>query len=96
MNDTSTRLRILLAVFFLAAVIILPRGNPTSAAAEQASTKEAADATPIVIGVPQYEKFSFAAMMKNAFELAREKINKEGEVDKRRCKVRYSALAPPC
>ncbi|MDH3383306.1 MAG: ABC transporter substrate-binding protein [Deltaproteobacteria bacterium] len=90
MNDTSTRLRILLAVFFLAAVIILPRGNPTSAAAEQASTKEAADATPIVIGVPQYEKFSFAAMMKNAFELAREKINKEGGIKGRPIKLVYA------
>ena len=90
MNDTSTRLRILLAVFFLAAVIILPRGNPTSAAAEQASTKEAADATPIVIGVPQYEKFSFAAMMKNAFELAREKINKEGGIKGRPVTLVYA------
>ena len=95
MKDTSTCFRILLAVSVLT-VLILPTGIPVSAAAEQASTKEAADTTPIVIGVPQFAKFSFAAMMKNAFELAREKINKEGEVDKRRCKVRYSALAPPC
>ncbi|MBK5095892.1 MAG: hypothetical protein JJE32_09475, partial [Deltaproteobacteria bacterium] len=78
MKDTSTRFRILLATFFLTAVIILPKGNPASAAAEQASAKEAADTTPVVIGVPHYAKFSFAAMMKEAFELAREKINKEG------------------
>ncbi len=90
MKDTSTRFRILLAVSVLAVLIILPTGNPASAAAEQASTKEAADATPIVIGVPQYEKFPFAAMMKNAFELAREKINKEGGIKGRLIKLVYA------
>jgi branched-chain amino acid transport system substrate-binding protein len=57
---------------------------------EQASTKEAADTTPVVIGVPQYAKFSFAAMMKNAFELAREKINKEGGIKGRPIKLVYA------
>jgi hypothetical protein len=78
MKDTSTRFRILLAVSVLTVLIILPTGNPAPAAAEQATTQEAADATPIVIGVPQYEKFSFAPMMKDAFELAREKITRKG------------------
>lgn len=90
MKDTSTRFRILLAVFFLPVVIILPTGNPASAAAEQASTKEAADTTPVVIGVAHYAKFSFAAMMKNAFELAREKINKEGGIKGRPIKLVYA------
>jgi hypothetical protein len=90
MKDTSTRFRNLFAIFFLAVVIILPTGNPASAAAEQASTKEAADTTPVVIGVPQYAKFSFAAMMKNAFELAREKINKEGGIKGRPIKLVYA------
>ncbi len=90
MKDTSTRFRILLAVFFLPVVIILPTGNPASEAAEQASTKEAADTTPVVIGVPQYAKFSFAAMMKSAFELAREKINKEGGIKGRPIKLVYA------
>ncbi|MGB5994781.1 MAG: ABC transporter substrate-binding protein [Candidatus Deferrimicrobiaceae bacterium] len=90
MKDTSTRFRIFVAVFFLTAFIILPTGNSASVAAEQASAKEAADATPIVIGVPQYEKFSFAAMMKEAFELAREKINKEGGIKGRPVKLVYA------
>ncbi len=90
MKDTSTRFRILLATFFLTAVIILPKGNPASAAAEQASAKEAADATPVVIGVPHYAKFSFAAMMKEAFELAREKINKDGGIKGRPIKLVYA------
>ena len=90
MKDTSLRFRILLAVCFLATLIILPTGNPASAATEQATTKEAEDAAPIVIGIPQYEKFSFAAMMKDAFELAREKINKEGGVKGRPIKLVYA------
>lgn len=89
MKDTSTRFRILLAVSVLT-VLILPTGIPVSAAAEQASTKEAADTTPIVIGVPQFAKFSFAAMMKNAFELAREKINKEGGIKGRPVTLVYA------
>jgi branched-chain amino acid transport system substrate-binding protein len=90
MNDTSTRFRILLSVFLLTAVIILPTGNPASAAPEQASAREAADTTPIVIGVPHYEKFSFAAMMKEAFELAREKINREGGIKGRPVTLVYA------
>ncbi|MDH3237698.1 MAG: ABC transporter substrate-binding protein [Deltaproteobacteria bacterium] len=90
MNDTSTRFRIFLAVFFLAVVIILPTGNPASAAAEQASTKESADTTPVVIGIAHYVKFSFAAMMKDAFELAREKINKEGGIKGRPVTLVYA------
>jgi len=90
MKDTSTRSRILLAALFLTVLVILPTGNRVPAAAEQESTKEAVDATPIVIGVPQYEKFSFAPMMKNAFELAREKINKEGGIKGRPIKLVYA------
>jgi branched-chain amino acid transport system substrate-binding protein len=90
MKDTSTRFRILLTVSVLAVLLILPTGIPAAAAAEQASAIEAADATPIVIGVPQYEKFSFAAMMKNAFELAREKINKEGGIKGRPVTLVYA------
>jgi branched-chain amino acid transport system substrate-binding protein len=90
MKDTSKRFRTLLVVSFLTVVIILPTANPASAVAEQASTKEAADTTPIVIGVPHYEKYSFAVMMKNAFELAREKINKEGGIKGRPIKLVYA------
>ena len=90
MKDTSLRFRILLAVCFLVTLIILPTGNPAPAAAEQATKKEADDPAPIVIGVPQYEKFSFAAMMENAFELAREKINKEGGIKGRPIKLVYA------
>lgn len=90
MKDTSMRFRIPPAVAVLAVVILLCPGIPASAAAGQASTKETADATPIVIGVPQYENFSFAAMMKNAFELAREKINKEGGIKGRPLTLAYA------
>jgi len=90
MKDTSTCFRILLAVSVLTVLIILPTGNPAPAAAEQATTQEAADATPIVIGIPQYEKFSFAPMMKDAFELARKKINKEGGIKGRPVTLVYA------
>jgi branched-chain amino acid transport system substrate-binding protein len=87
MKDTSKRFRILLAVSVLAVVIVLPTADPASVRAEQA--EKAADTTPVVIGVPHYAKFSFAAMMKNAFELAREKINKEGGIKGRPVKLVY-------
>jgi|GEM_PF-177967 len=90
MKDTSKRFRIFVAVFFLAVVIVLPTANPTPAAAGQASTKEAADTTPVVIGIAHYAKFSFAAMMKNAFELARENINKGGGIRGRPVKLVYA------
>jgi branched-chain amino acid transport system substrate-binding protein len=90
MEDTSTRFRILLVVSVLAAVIVLPAGNPTSVAAEQASAKEAADTTPVVIGIPHYAKFPFGAMMKEAFELAREKINREGGIKGRPVTLVYA------
>lgn len=89
MKDTSTHIRILFAVFILAAVIILPTANPAPATADQESTSKAADSTPVVIGIPHYAKFSFAAMMKNAFELAREKINREGGIGGRPIKLVY-------
>ncbi len=90
MRDTSMRFRILLAAFSLAAGVLLVTGNPVLAAAEQASTKEAADAAPVIIGVPHYEKFPFAAMMKDAFELAQEKINREGGIKGRPVTLVYA------
>ncbi|TFG82664.1 MAG: ABC transporter substrate-binding protein [Spirochaetales bacterium] len=90
MENTSTRFRILLAGSFFAVVIVLATAIPRPAVAGRPSTIEASDSTPIVIGVPQYEKFSFAAMMKNAFELAREKINKEGGIKGRPVTLVYA------
>jgi branched-chain amino acid transport system substrate-binding protein len=90
MKNTSNRFPILLAVSFLTVVIVLATANSASAAAEQASTKEAADTSPVVIGVAHYAKFSFAAMMKNAFELARTKINKEGGIKGRPVTLVYA------
>jgi len=90
MKDTSTRFRIFSAVFFLGVAVILPTGNPASVRADEASTKKAADTTPVVIGVAHYAGFSFAAMMKNAFELAREKINKDGGIKGRPVQLVYA------
>ncbi len=90
MNDTSTRYRILPAVAFLAVLIGLGFAVPVPAAAGQATAKEPADAGPVVIGIPHYEGFAFAGMMRNAFELAREKINGEGGIHGRPVTLAYA------
>jgi branched-chain amino acid transport system substrate-binding protein len=46
-------------------------------------------AEPIVIGVPHSEKFPYATMMKNSFEMALEAINKKGGIKGRPLKLVY-------
>ena len=45
---------------------------------------------PLVIGVPHSEKFPYAAMMKNSFEMALAVINKEGGIKGRPLKLVYA------
>jgi branched-chain amino acid transport system substrate-binding protein len=45
---------------------------------------------PLVIGVPHSEKFPYAAMMKNSFEMALEVINKEGGIKGRPLQLVYA------
>ena len=45
---------------------------------------------PLVIGVPHSEKFPYADMMKNSFEMALEVINKEGGIKGRPLKLVYA------
>ncbi len=44
---------------------------------------------PVVVGVPHSEKFSYATMMKNSFEMALEVINEEGGIKGRPLKLVY-------
>jgi len=44
---------------------------------------------PLIIGVPHSEKFPYAAMMKNSFEMALERINKNGGIKGRPLKLVY-------
>ena len=45
---------------------------------------------PIIIGVLHSEKFPYATMMKNSFEMALEVINKEGGIKGRPLKLVYA------
>jgi branched-chain amino acid transport system substrate-binding protein len=45
---------------------------------------------PLVIGVPHSEKYTYATMMKNSFEMALETINKEGGIKGRPLKLVYA------
>ena len=42
---------------------------------------------PVIIGIPHWEKFSYATMMKNSFEMALEVINREGGIKGRPLKL---------
>ena len=44
---------------------------------------------PVVVGVPHSEKFPYATMMKNSFEMALEVINNEGGIKGRPLKLVY-------
>ncbi len=66
----------LFAIFFLAVVIFI--AIPIGSASE-----------PIVVGVLHSEKFPYATMMKNSFEMALEAINKDGGIKGRQLKLVY-------
>ena len=75
----KSRLKILpwiILLFLIAAPLITPA---SSSAAE-----------PLVIGVLHSEAYSYAAMMKNSFEMALEVINKEGGIKGRPLKLVYA------
>ncbi len=75
----KNRLRILpwfILLFLIAAPFITPASSPA--------------AEPLIIGVPHSEAYSYAAMMKNSFEMALEVINKEGGIKGRPLKLVYA------
>ncbi len=75
----KNRLRILpwfILPFLMAAPFITPASSPA--------------AEPLIIGVPHSEAYSYAAMMKNSFEMALEVINKEGGIKGRPLKLVYA------
>ena len=45
---------------------------------------------PVIIGIPHWEKFSYATMMKNSFEMALRVINEEGGIKGRPLKLVYA------
>jgi branched-chain amino acid transport system substrate-binding protein len=47
-------------------------------------------AEPLIIGVPHSEKYTYATMMKNSFEMALEAINREGGIKGRPLKLVYA------
>jgi branched-chain amino acid transport system substrate-binding protein len=54
-------------------------------------TPEAGEASePVIIGVPHWEKFSYATMMKNSFEMALSVINEAGGIKGRPLKLVYA------
>jgi len=89
MKTNSGSIGAFLAASFLFAVFSSAVYPVTAHAAQAASTTKG-DVSQIVIGVPHWEKFPFAAMMKNAFEMALEKVNKEGGVKGRKVILAYA------
>jgi branched-chain amino acid transport system substrate-binding protein len=75
----KSRLKIL-PWFILLFLIVAPLITPVSSPA----------AEPLIIGVPHSEAYSYAAMMKNSFEMALEVINKEGGIKGRPLKLVYA------
>jgi hypothetical protein len=45
---------------------------------------------PVIIGIPHWEKFSYATMMKNSFEMALRVINDAGGIKGRPLKLVYA------
>jgi len=75
----KNRLKILpwfILLFSIAAPFITPVSSPA--------------AEPLIIGVPHSEAYTYAAMMKNSFEMALEVINKEGGIKGRPLKLVYA------
>lgn len=60
------------------------------ALAEKDSPAVSGNTSPVVVGVPHNEKFPFATMMKNSFEMALETINREGGINGRPLKLVYA------
>lgn len=63
---------------------------PAACQTEKGSQGSAESSPPILIGIPHNEKFPFAAMMKNSFEMALAVINKKGGIKGRPIKLIYA------
>ncbi len=54
------------------------------------ASQNAAAAEPLIIGIPHSEKYTYATMMKNSFEMALEDINQAGGIKGRPIKLVYA------
>jgi branched-chain amino acid transport system substrate-binding protein len=63
---------------------------PAVAKTETASQGSEESSSPVLIGIPHNEKFPFAAMMKNSFEMALTVINGKGGIKGRPLKLVYA------
>lgn len=71
--------------FFIIWLVLVSAGLSGAYAAKDGQQE------PITIGVLENEKFAFAAMMKNSFNLALEKINSRGGIDGRPVKLVFAS-----
>lgn len=86
MKRYITSVTALVTLFFLSVSAPIP----AAAGTETASRGSAESSSPVLIGIPHNEKFPFAEMMRNSFEMALAEINGKGGINGRPVELVYA------